>query len=170
MDSLALANVQLNLQAAYRNFFRDKKVGFPKFKSAKRSRKAYTTNNQGGTVALRPNGIRLPKIGTVRAVLHRLPEEGWVLKSATVYLESDGKYYASVLFEYEQHTEPVSIHSDSAIGLDYRSDGLYMDSSGHISEAPINTTGNPSKNWQKPSAACPGSRVPGKGKENPTIT
>ena len=132
VDSLALANVQLNLQAAYRNFFRDKKTGFPKFKSAKRSRKAYTTNNQGGTVALRPNGIRLPKVGTVRAVVHRLPEEGWALKSATVSMESDGKYYASVLFEYEQHTEPVSIHTDSAIGLDYKSDGLYMDSRGHV--------------------------------------
>ena len=131
VDSLALANVQLNLQAAYRNFFRDKKAGFPKFKSAKRSRKAYTTNNQGGTVALRPNGIRLPKVGTVRAAVHRLPEEGWTLKSATVSMESDGKYYASVLFEYDQYTEPVSIHSDSAIGLDYKSDGLYMDSRGH---------------------------------------
>src|SRR6056297_2850139 len=33
VDSLALANAQLNLQTAYRNFFRDKSVGFPKFKS-----------------------------------------------------------------------------------------------------------------------------------------
>lgn len=32
-DSLALANAQLNLQAAYRNFFRDQALGFPKFKS-----------------------------------------------------------------------------------------------------------------------------------------
>ena len=36
IDSLALANVQINLQQAYNNFFRDKKVGFPKFKSKKR--------------------------------------------------------------------------------------------------------------------------------------
>ena len=33
VDSLALANAQLNLNAAYNNFFRDKTVGFPKFKS-----------------------------------------------------------------------------------------------------------------------------------------
>ena len=33
VDSLALSNAQLQLQAAYRNFFRDKKIGFPKFKS-----------------------------------------------------------------------------------------------------------------------------------------
>lgn len=33
VDSLALANVQMNLQTAYNNFFRSPKVGFPKFKS-----------------------------------------------------------------------------------------------------------------------------------------
>ena len=33
VDSLALANAQMNLQKAYNNFFRDPKVGFPKFKS-----------------------------------------------------------------------------------------------------------------------------------------
>lgn len=35
VDSLALANAQLNLQKAYNNFFRSKSVGFPKFKSKK---------------------------------------------------------------------------------------------------------------------------------------
>ena len=33
VDSLALANVQLHLEKAYKNFFRDPKIGFPKFKS-----------------------------------------------------------------------------------------------------------------------------------------
>jgi putative transposase len=35
VDSLALCNVQLNLQAAYKKFFKEKKAGFPKFKSKK---------------------------------------------------------------------------------------------------------------------------------------
>ena len=48
VDSLALANVQLHLQTAYQNFFQNKSIGFPTFKSAKRSRKSYTTNNQKG--------------------------------------------------------------------------------------------------------------------------
>ena len=54
-DSLALANVQMNLQAAFRHAFRksrDKNNGFPKFKSSKHSCKAHTTNNQKGTVAI----------------------------------------------------------------------------------------------------------------------
>ena len=35
VDSLALANAQMNLDKAYKNFFRDKSIGFPKFKSKK---------------------------------------------------------------------------------------------------------------------------------------
>ena len=38
VDSLALANVQLHLEKAYKNFFRDPKIGFPKFKSKHKSR------------------------------------------------------------------------------------------------------------------------------------
>lgn len=45
VDSLALANVQLNLQQALKNRFSGKTYsGFPKYKSAKHSRKSYTTN------------------------------------------------------------------------------------------------------------------------------
>ena len=65
VDSLALANEQLHLQTAYKNFFRDKKIGFPKFKSAKHSRKSYTTNNQKGTITVFDNAIKFPKVGRV---------------------------------------------------------------------------------------------------------
>ena len=44
VDSLALANVQLHLEKAYKNFFRDPKVGFPRFKSKHHSKNSYTTN------------------------------------------------------------------------------------------------------------------------------
>jgi putative transposase len=35
IDSLALANTQLHLEKTYKNFIRNKNVGFPKFKSKK---------------------------------------------------------------------------------------------------------------------------------------
>jgi len=38
VDSLALANTQLHLETAFRNFFRSIKIGFPKFKSKHRGR------------------------------------------------------------------------------------------------------------------------------------
>ena len=136
VDSLALANKQMDLQAAFRNRFsksRKKNNGFPKFKSAKHSRKAYTTNNQNGTVAIIDNKyIRLPKIGKVKAVIHRIPDSSWIIKSATVSQESDGKYYISVLFEFD-NTENIYIaDKTNAIGLDYASDGLYVDSNGNV--------------------------------------
>ena len=135
VDSLALANVQLNLQKAFRNCFdksRKKQNGFPKFKSAKHSRKSYTTNNQKGTVAIIDDKyIKLPKIGKVKAVIHRQPETDWTIKSATVSQESDGAFYISVLFEFERNIIQIT-KSDNVIGLDYKSDGLYMDSNGNI--------------------------------------
>lgn len=133
VDSLALANVQLNLQGAMKNCFdksRKKQNGFPKFKSTKHSRKSYTTNNQNGTVVIVDNEyIKLPKVGKVKAVIHRKPDADWTVKSATISQDSDGKFYASVLFEYETIIASVAI-SDSVIGLDYKSDGLYIDSNG----------------------------------------
>ena len=136
VDSLALANVQLNLQSAFKNHFdknRRKKTGFPKFKSAKHSRKSYTTNNQNGTVAIIDNRyIRLPKIGKIKAVIHRVPGTNWKLKSATVSCDSDGKYYVSVLFEYENSASTYVVDENNAIGMDYASDGLYVDDKGNM--------------------------------------
>ena len=136
IDSLALANVQLNLQSAFKNRFsksRKKNNGFPKFKSAKHSRKSYTTNNQKGTVAIIDNQyIKLPKIGKVKAVIHRIHDDSWVIKSATISQESDGKYYISVLFEFEDIANTYVADKNNAIGLDYASDGLYVDNNGDV--------------------------------------
>lgn len=134
VDSLALANKQRDLEAAFKNRFsktRKKRCGFPKFKSKRRDRKSYTTNNQKGTIMLFNDGIKLPKIGKVKAKIHRKPEADWILKSATVSQQRDGSYYVSVLFEYEKTITAIPV-SDNAIGLDYASDGLYVDDNGNI--------------------------------------
>ena len=135
VDSLALANAQLNLQKAFKNRFsktRKKKNGFPKYKSAKRCRKSYTTNNQKGTVAIIDNSyIKLPKVGKVKAVIHRVPDASWIIKSATVSKESDGKYYISILFEYSDRVNTYTADMTNTIGLDYASDGLYVDDKGN---------------------------------------
>ena len=134
VDSLALSNVQLNLQRAFRDCFsktRKKNTGFPKFKSAKHSRRSYTTNNQNGTVAISDDRhIRLPKLGKVRAVIHRQPDASWNVKSATVSQDGDGKYYVSVLFEYDAVIPVHDPDMAKVIGMDYASDGLYVDNMG----------------------------------------
>ena len=135
VDSLALANVQMHLQTAYTNFFRDKRIGFPKYKSAKTSRKTYTTNNQNGTIAILDSAVKLPKIGKVKAVIHKKPDSDWKVKSATISQDSDGKFYVSVLFVYDKDIHKVQ-SVDKIIGLDYKSDGLYTDSKGNICGSP----------------------------------
>ena len=95
VDSLALANVQLNLQKAYKNFFQSG-FGFPKFKK-KRHRQSYKTNNQKGSITLENGAIKLPKIGWVRVKDHR--QITGMIKSATVSMTATGKYYVSVLCE-----------------------------------------------------------------------
>lgn len=94
---MALANSQLQLEVAFRNFFRDPKVGFPKFKSKKRDKKTYTTNN----VKLHNSQVILPKVKGVHIVLHRQIPDGYIIKSATVSQTPSGKYYISILTEYE---------------------------------------------------------------------
>ena len=115
IDSLALANAQLNLDKAYKNFFRDKSVGFPRFKSKKNSVQSYTTNNQNGTVALIDNKfIKVPKLKSlIRIKLHRQPKV--IIKSATISRHSSGKYYISLLCKEEVSELPKS---NSAVGID----------------------------------------------------
>ena len=138
VDSLALANVQLHLQSAYKAFFERPNIGFPKFKSRKNSRFSYTTNNQNGTVKVdcAARKIRLPKAGLVKAVIHREIPDGMRIKSATVSMERDGTFYCSVLCEYEEMVSPVQTPEQNAVGLDYRSDGLYVSSDGDVCGSP----------------------------------
>ena len=129
-DSIALQQALRHLDAAFKNFFSDTRFGFPKFKSKKNGCSSYSTINQNGTVSLLDNAIKLPKVGVVKAKIHRQPMTGWMLKSATVSKECDGRFYVSVLFEYEQKAA-LTGSTGNIIGLDYKSDGLYMDSNGN---------------------------------------
>jgi len=115
VDSLALANAQLHLDKAYKNFFRDKSVGFPRFKSKKNPVQSYTTNNQNGTVALIDSKfIKVPKLKSlVRIKLHRRPKG--MIKSATISRHASGKYYISLLCKEEINELPKT---NSAIGID----------------------------------------------------
>ncbi|RBR35417.1 IS605 OrfB family transposase [Enterococcus cecorum] len=115
VDSLALANAQLNLDKAYKNFFRNKSVGFPRFKSKKNPVQSYTTNNQNGTVALIDSKfIKIPKLKSlVRIKLHRQPKG--MIKSATISRHASGKYYISLLCKEEINELPKT---NSAIGID----------------------------------------------------
>jgi len=111
-DSLALANAKLNLDTAFAKFFAGT-AGFPAFKSRRRSRASYTTNNQHGTIRIENGKVRLPKIGFVKFEQHR-PFEG-VIRSATVSMTKTGKFFISILVE--QDDEPW-IPAENKVGID----------------------------------------------------
>ena len=136
VDSLALANAQLQLETAYRNFFRDKNIGFPKFKSKKHPKHSYTTNLVNGNIRISGKRIRLPKVGEVRIRLHRQIPNDHLIKSVTVSREPSGKYFVSILTEYEAPETIVSLDKENSIGLDYSSPSFYVDSNGYIASMP----------------------------------
>ena len=111
VDSLALANVQQNLRAAYNKFFKQG-AGFPKFKK-KGQRDSYTTNNQKGTVAVTHTTVKLPKVGHINAKLPR--KINGLIKSATISCTPSGKYYVSLLVETIVNELPKT---QSNIGID----------------------------------------------------
>ena len=129
VDSLALANAQMNLQTAYNSFFRNTKIGFPKFKSKKSNRRSYTTNCVNGNISIDNGFLKLPKVGLVKLKQHRLILSNYKLKSVTISQTPSGKYYASVLFEYENQIQEQELHD--FLGLDFSMHGLYKDSNGN---------------------------------------
>ena len=122
VDSLALANAQLNLEKAYKNFFREQKKGnnnqgFPKYKK-KTYRQSYTTNNQKGTIeVVDKKYLKIPKLKSMIPIkYHRhIPCEA-SLKSATISRTSSGKFFVSILTE--EYIEPkVETHNKIALDL-----------------------------------------------------
>ena len=132
VDSLALANAQINLQTAYNNFFKRPEVGFPKFKSKKNHHYSYTTNNQCGNIYVSDRYIKLPKIGLVRVKKHR--NFDGIVKSVTVSKTPSDKYYVSVLVNCEVQEKPPK--SNNKIGIDLGIEEFAITSDGEMIENP----------------------------------
>ncbi len=126
IDSLALANAQLNRNSAFKAFFRGNNE-LPKFKS-KRNDQNYTTNNQNGSVKFSNDDkyIDIPKCKRIRIKKHR--DFIGIIKSSTISKTTDEKYYISLLVESD--IKPLK-DSNKAIGLDLGVKDLVIDSDGN---------------------------------------
>ncbi len=127
-DSLSLSNVQLDLEKAYKNFFRNPSFGFPKFKAKHRSKSSYKTNNQNGSICIDGKYVKLPKIGFVEIRMERQLPNGSIIKNATVSKTKTNKYFVSIQFEYEKEVEQVK--PETYLGLDFAMSDFYVDSEG----------------------------------------
>ena len=126
VDSIALQQALRHLDTAFQNFFRDQKVGYPKFKSKKQHHYSYSTVCVNNNIKLENGVLTLPKIGKIRIKQHRIIPEGYTLKSVTVSRTPTGKFFASVLFEYEAEIQPAEI--TNVIGLDFSMHDLFVSS------------------------------------------
>ena len=132
VDSLSLANTQLNQEKAFKQFFNHKQ-DFPKFHSKKQDY-GYTTNLVNNNIVLLKGYIKLPKLGEVKIKQHRSIPSDMTLKNVTVSKSSTGKYYVSILYEYQKEIKRQEIKT--SIGLDFSMTHFYVDSEGFKMDYP----------------------------------
>lgn len=97
-DSLALANAQLNLNRAFKNFFSGR-GGFPNLKTKKAGWQSYTTNNQQGTIMVKNQKyLKLPKLKSLVAIDGHRPVCGKI-KSATISAWKNDQFFVALLCE-----------------------------------------------------------------------
>ena len=118
VDSLALANSQMDLKQAFRNYKQNKDhFGKPRYKKKSRSKLSYKTNNQKGTVRIENNKLILPKFKSgIPIVVHRKLDG--LIKSVTIECVSSGYYTATILYDVpDNHVKPV-LSKDNTVGID----------------------------------------------------
>lgn len=126
IDSISLQQELRHLADSFNNFFKYKK-GYPKYKRKAMHNDSYSTMNVNDNIEiLDKKYIKLPKIGKVQCKVHRDITSDYQLKSATISRVPSGKYYVSVLYEYEK--EPISYKIDESkiLGLDYQMKNLFI--------------------------------------------
>ena len=118
VDSLALANSQMDLRQAVRNHKRNPNhFGKPNFKKKSHSKLSYKTNNQRGTVRIEHNKLILPKFKLgVKIVVHRKIEG--LIKSVTIEHTASDLYTASILYDVPDEPKLNALSKDKVLGID----------------------------------------------------
>lgn len=133
-DSMALQNACRQISTAYEKFFKHE-TRFPKFHSRRTARQSYT-NTRKGAINYNPSEkrVKLPFLGWMSCSDSRILKNH-VFKCATVSRQNE-KYYVSITYSIEKNIIQVSVSESQALGLDYKSDGLYKDDTGHTASMP----------------------------------
>jgi putative transposase len=131
--SQCLQYVALNLSTAYKNFF-EKRTGFPRFKSKHGKQSISYPSN----VKLDGDHLKIPgKVGLIYCKQDR--KFDGKIKTVTVSLNPDGKYYASVLVDDGRELAQLSTEG-KAIGIDLGLTHFCITSNGSKFDNPRHTT------------------------------
>ena len=131
-DSMALQEALRNLDRAYQNFFK-LHAGYSRFKSKHAHSQSYRTRNQGKSIRILGNRVKLPKIGAVKIKQSRT-FDGRILNAA-VSRAASGKYFLSLCVEMERSARQKTKHGGE-IGIDVELKAFYSDSQGHAAANP----------------------------------
>ena len=118
VDSLALANSQMDIKQAFRNYKQNKDhFGKPRYKKKSHSKLSYKTNNQKGTVRIENNKLILPKFKSgIPIVVHRKIDG--LIKSVTIERLRIGYYTATILYDVPDNPVKPVLSKDNTIGID----------------------------------------------------
>lgn len=135
VESTSLQQSRKHLIDAYNNFFKSLKKQrkgnsqFPKFKK-KGCKDSYTSINNYNAIRIDYNShkIKLPKLGWVNYRDNRVLNS-IVIKSATISVSKTGKYFVSVLYEYDINIPEKLTYSNDLIinALDMSLENFYID-------------------------------------------
>ena len=126
VDCTSLQNSLQDLDRAYKNFF-EKRAKYPRFKLKRVHAQSYRTRNNSNSVCIIGNKIKLPKIGLVRAKIHR-NVVGRIL-NATISRTASDKYFVSLCIEVDKSTL-MHPNAGGIVGIDVGLNSLYTDSNG----------------------------------------
>ena len=133
-DSQALKYACRQVDTAFQKFFK-REAGYPAFHS-KKGRQSYTTTNSLNIHIDQDRlKIKLPIVGWIKVRGLHLPDN-IKINFAIVSYEPDGNYYISINYKYEAKDIPVVPTAPRILGLDYKSDGLYVGSDGSFAGMP----------------------------------
>jgi putative transposase len=136
--SQVLQSVSLHLSRAFVNFF-ERRASYPRFKHKHHQQ---SIQYPQGVKVVDDCKVYLPKIGHVKAVVHRALQGK--IKTVTVSKTPSGKYFASILIENEIEAPAVSLNG-KVLGVDVgltdlavTSDGSKFANQKHITQAQKN--------------------------------
>ena len=152
IDRHAVSIVRYFFQEALSRYYNSEKKyirkdgkpkGFPKFKS-KKMRNSFSSYNHIDNLKINfeTHTLKLNCMNGLMSFDKRekpIPSD-WKIKHYTISRKA-GKYYCSICFEYEddrlhEGLNFIQLDESKYIGLDYKSDGLYIDSNGQCAEYP----------------------------------
>ena len=133
VDSTSLQQSLKNLEAAYKNFFRNNTFGFPNFKSKRTAPLTYRIPMSNNNIKLLGKNISIPKVGVLKARHSFDLSEIEKINNVTIRKSRSGKYYASISCEVDVKAKQKT---QDIVGIDLGIKEYAVMSNGGIVENP----------------------------------